>query len=67
MKIEVTQVTFRGDGKMLVAGTPIGDTTKVVIAEAPEEVAYGIAMALAGGLAVQAEPPDEAIVEILER
>lgn len=66
MKIEVTQVTFRSDGKMLIAGTPIGDTTKVVIAEAPERVAFEMAMALVSGMAVTVEPPDENIVEILE-
>jgi hypothetical protein len=66
VQLRVTQVTFLDNGEMLVAGVPVNDATKVVIARAPEEVAYGIAMALASGVTTIATPPDEDIVEVRE-
>lgn len=65
-EIRITQVTFLTDGVILVTGIPLDDSTKLVVAQAPEDVAYGIAMGLASGIDVTVTPPDEAIVDIRE-
>lgn len=67
MKIEVTQVTFL-TGEVLVAGVPVDDGTKLVIASAPMLVGLEIAAALSDGQTViTAEPPEEDIRAILEQ
>lgn len=66
MKIEVTQITFLREGA-LVAGIPVDDQTKVVIAAAPTEVALEMAIAMSVGLTVTAEPPDGDVRDILEK
>lgn len=65
-KIQVTQVTFLSNGEVLVAGVPVNDATKVVIASAPEEVGLQLAQALAEGFTVVVDPPDEAVRDVLE-
>ena len=67
MKIRVTQVTFVPEHGALVAGEPIDDATKIIVAEADPVASIPVAMAVAAGIEVEVEPPDEAIVEILEK
>lgn len=66
MKMIVTQVTFMS-GQALVGGEPEGDRTKVIIAAAEPAEAFTLAMAVAAGMQPVVEPPDDAIVDILER
>lgn len=66
VRMQVTQVTFLSNGEVLIAGVPVNDATKVIIATAPEEVGLEIAQLLAGGMSVVAEPPDEAVRDVLE-
>ena len=66
MKMTVTQVTFLEDGA-LIAGEPVGDSTKTVIAAADPLQAIPLAMAVAAGMHPVVEPPEDAIVDILER
>lgn len=66
MEIVVTQVSFV-EGQALIGGEPVDDSTKVVIASADAEGALILAMAVASGLRPVVEPPDDAIVSILEK
>lgn len=65
-KIEVTQVTFV-DGEALIGGVPLDDLTKVIVARAAPAGALLLAIAVASGERPVVEPPDDAIVSILER
>lgn len=67
MQLNITQVTFLEGGEFIVAGSPVGDSTKVVFVKASEALAYAVAMALASGnTGLIGEPPDEDIVEVRE-
>jgi hypothetical protein len=66
VKMVVTQVTFVA-GDALIGGVPEGDLTKVIIATADPVGALVLAMAVASGEHPVVEPPDDSIVEILER
>ena len=67
MEVTVKQVTFV-NGAALVAGEPVGDITKVVVAAVEDPGnAFPLAMAVAAGMAPVVEVPDDAIVEVLEK
>jgi hypothetical protein len=66
LKLRITQVTFL-PGEALLAGTPVDDQTKLVIAAAPDRVALEVAFALTLEMEVTIEPPDGAIRSILEQ
>ena len=65
MRIQVTQVTFFA-GETLVTGISSDDPPKLVSAAAPASVGLDIALALASGIEVVAEPPDEDVRDIFE-
>lgn len=65
-KIEVTQVTFVADGAF-IGGVPLDDLTKVIVAAAEPAGAILLAIAVANGERPVVEPPDGAIVSVLER
>jgi hypothetical protein len=66
MEIEVTQVSFL-DGATLVAGEPVGDATKVVLASADAAGAFPLAIAVAAGRRPVVDVPEDAIIDILEK
>jgi len=65
-KITVTQVTFV-EGGALVAGEPLHDPTKVIVARADAIEAIPLAMAVAAGMRPVVDPPEDSIEEILEK
>jgi hypothetical protein len=67
MKMRVTQVTFTPVHGALIAGEPVDDATKVVIAAADPAGAIPVALAVAAGIDIEVDPPEEAILEVLEK
>lgn len=65
-RMTVTQVTFTTVGA-LVAGEPVDDSTKVIVAAVDPIGAIPLALAVASGMTPEVEPPDDAIVEVLEK
>lgn len=66
LEIEVTQVSFV-DGSAVIGGEPVGDSTKVVIAQADAAGAFPLAMAVAAGMHPVVDVPEDAIMDILEK
>jgi hypothetical protein len=65
--IRITQVTFTEAG-VVVGGEPVDDPTKVVVAAVSNPLeAIPLALAVAAGITPEVEPPDDAIVSIIEK
>jgi hypothetical protein len=67
MEIYAKQLTFVVGGAM-VAGEPVDDDTKVVVAMVADPgQAFALAMAIATGMAGTMDVDDEQVVEVLEK
>jgi hypothetical protein len=64
--IRVTQVSFMAN-VAIVAGEPLDDGTKVLVGAADPREALPLAMAVAAGVPVEVDMPDDAVIEVLEK